>query len=366
MAWLEFCDATVTEPAAPTWVPDRLAHTFSVATGTGAGALCSTSTAGPARDSTGTRSTPVRPPPPALDSRRCHLLKPCPHGVRFHGMPNSRWWEFEDAGVDLGAVDAGPSDVARLALLEFTLLYANDFFAVPLRLPVGSLSRITSLVVGDSFGMRLRVGPAAHGVRQGAQRWSMFTLTERDPKAPPGTDVTDLFFLPPVATQIITGSPVEEVQLLRDEMANLAWGVERKYPGEAGGFTEPIEEMARSAGALSPPGEGAALRYRLGTTVPPYWFPLVGVTANGGPALQLEQMANRANTVVPRGRLLDLGGPPLPDGEVPREGVRLLREDALTRWTDGATFGWSRRIRRVGRGEGSSGLRFDVAELEDG
>lgn len=369
-SWLEFCDATVTEPAAPTWVPDELAHAFHVATGSGAGATV-LDVDGWRGEQLDWHSFDARPAPAAGSGSGSGFtalpaMTTVPTGVRYHGMPNARWWEFEDAGVDFGAVDAGPSDVARLALLEFSLLYANDFFAVPLRLPVGSVCRIASLVVGDSFGMRLRVGSAARGVRQGAQRWSMFTLTERDPTAPGRTDVCDLFFLPPVATQVITGPPVEEVHLLRDEMANLVWAVERKYPGESGGSTEPIEELARSAVAAPPPGEAAGLRYLLGTTVPPYWFPMVGVTAHGGPALQLEQMANRAATVVPRGRLLDLGGPPLPDGEVPREGVRLLRDHALTRWTDGATFDWSRRIRRVGRGEGSSGLRFDVAELEDG
>ena len=34
------------------------------------------------------------------------------------------------------SIDAGPSDVARMALLEFALVYGNDFFAMPLRLPV--------------------------------------------------------------------------------------------------------------------------------------------------------------------------------------------------------------------------------------
>jgi hypothetical protein len=365
-AWQAFCDATVTEPAGGTWAPQRLAHAFSAATGTGPGATV-LDVDGWRGEDLDWHSFDVRPNSAPTGFTALPPSQTLPTGVRFHGMPNTRWWEFEDAQVDLGAVDAGPSDVARLALLEFALLYANDFFAVPLRLPVGSLTRIASLVVGDSFGMRLQVGPATYGTqRQGAQRWSMFTLTEHDPKAPQGAAVAGLFFLPPVATQVLTGAPVEEVHLLRDEMANLAWGVERRYQGEAGGGTEPVEELARSGVAADPPGEGATLHYRLGTTVPPYWFPMVGVTDGGGPALRLEQMANRPATVVPRGRLLELGGPPLPDAEVPREGVRLLRQDALARWSDGTTFGWSRRVRRVGRGEGSSGLRFDVAELTDG
>ena len=74
-------------------------------------------------------------------------------------------------------------------------------------------------------------------------------------------------------------------------------------------------------------------------------------------------MANRDSSVVPRGRFLDLAAPPIPDADVPREGTRLTRDYALTRWTTGTTLGWARRVRRVGSGEGSSGLRFDATEF---
>jgi hypothetical protein len=45
--------------------------------------------------------------------------------------------------------------------------------------------------------------------------------------------------------------------------------------------------------------------------------------------------------------------------EVPREGVRVLRSYQATRWIDGSTHLWIGRRKGVGRGEGSSGLRFD-------
>jgi hypothetical protein len=76
-------------------------------------------------------------------------------------------------------------------------------------------------------------------------------------------------------------------------------------------------------------------------------------------------MVNQGAGVVPRGRFLTIGDPPIHDAEVPREGTRLERDYALTRWTNGATLAWARRVRHVGRGEGSSGLRFDVAEREE-
>jgi hypothetical protein len=363
-AWLAWCDETIVETGATTWAPDRLAHEFAVATGAGAGAtvLDAPDFRG---DSLDWHSFDVRPnaqrsgftPLPAVDA--------LPTGVRFRGMPNARWWELEDASIDFGSVDAGPSDVARLAMLEFGLVYGNDFFAVPLPLPVGSLCRITSLVVGDTFGMRLQIRPAAHGsARQGDNRWSMFTLSERSATSPSTGGVADLFFLPPVAHQLLTGPPVENVLLLRDETANLAWAVEHSYEGEAGGAIERIEEMTRAVPERTVPAADAPLRYRLGTTVPPNWFPLVPVLAGGDVRLQLERMANQPASVLPRGRFLLLRDPPLPDADVPREGTRLLRDYALTRWTNGATLLWARRLRRVGRGEGSSGLRFDLADAD--
>jgi hypothetical protein len=193
----------------------------------------------------------------------------------------------------------------------------------------------------------------------------MFTLSERDPAAAASSGVSELFFLPPAANQPITSEAVEEVYLLRDEMANLAWAVERRYEGETGAAVERIEETTRALPERTTPGAGATLRYLLGTTVPVHWFPLVPEAQNGDLRFRLERMANHDASVKPRGRFLELGGPTIPDREVPREGTQLLRDYALVRWTNGATLAWARRIRRVGRGEGSSGLRFDVAELQD-
>lgn len=361
--WLNWCDQTMVETGATTWDPERLAHDFAVATGTGAGA-----TTLDAKDFHGEsldwHSFDVRPNRQRSGFKALPQIRSLPTGVRFRGMPNARWWEMEDASVDLGDVDAGPSDVARLALLEFTLVYANDFFAVPLRLPVGSVSRITSLVVGDTFGMRSRIGSATQS-GPGAERWSMFTLSESEPDASGASARSELLFIPPVASQAITSEPIEDVLLLRDEMANLAWGVERRYEGESGKALERIEQMTRAMPERPVPGEEATPRYVLGTSVPPYWFPLVPTPLNGGLGLKLERMVNQDGSVKPHGKFLEVGGPVIPDAEVPREGTRLVRDYLLTRWSNGEPLLWPRRIRRTGRGEGSSGLRFDVVELGD-
>ena len=59
----------------------------------------------------------------------------------FAGCRALRFWEFEDAQVDFGSVDAGPTDLARMLLVEFALTYGNDWFVIPIELDVGSLHR---------------------------------------------------------------------------------------------------------------------------------------------------------------------------------------------------------------------------------
>jgi len=55
------------------------------------------------------------------------------------------WWP--PVGVSaFGSVDAGPTDLARMLLVEFALTYGNDWFVIRIELNVGALYRIRSLV----------------------------------------------------------------------------------------------------------------------------------------------------------------------------------------------------------------------------
>ncbi|PZU98061.1 MAG: hypothetical protein DCF32_20150 [Leptolyngbya sp.] len=51
----------------------------------------------------------------------------------------------------------------------------------------------------------------------------------------------------------------------------------------------------------------------------------------------------------------------LHEEDVPREGVQVTRSFQYTRWLDGQRYLGVRRCKRFGRGEGSSGLRFDAS-----
>jgi hypothetical protein len=295
-----------------------------------------------------------------------------PAPISFRGMPAARFWEFEDAQVAFGAVDAGPTDLLRMLLVEFALAYGNDWFVIPVELDIGSIYQTRSLVITDTFGVRTLIRPASE-LAAPFSTWRMFQHSHLR-----GSGLTkpasNLFFLPPSLLKCLESRPMEEVLFLRDEMANLAWGVERVIESAAGQplnrFESDQEQEQRRKDALpSPPLSSAdALRYRLATETPSYWVPLLPVLTKEG--LRLRRGAvlrtnGQMQAVHALGRVLESGQElSLFEEEVPREGIRVKRSYQFTRWIDGSSHVWIGRRKGVGRGEGSSGLRFDSLETK--
>jgi hypothetical protein len=293
-----------------------------------------------------------------------------PTPVTYRGMPAARWWEFEEAEVNFGSIDAEPTDLMRLLLLGFALDFGNDWFVLPVDLDAGSVSRVRSLVVTDTFGQRTLVRPYAQ-VDAPRRDWRLFCA---ESPAPPSTadDTAELLFLAPAVVGGLDGEPIEEVLLLRDELANLAWAVERVVESATGGRLDRFEAYrAKPAAPPSPAGgNDKVLRYRLSTTVPDYWLPLVPVRIDAArPDIRLRRgrvlldRDGQPTTPSALGRVLEPGTQlSLYEEEVPRAGVRIARAWQYARWVDGSTHLWVGRRKGPGRGEGWSGLRFDVVE----
>ena len=64
-------------------------------------------------------------------AREAETLTMLPTQVTFNGMPNTRWWAFEDSRTNFGDIKPDTTDLAKLLLIEFGLVYANDWFLVP-------------------------------------------------------------------------------------------------------------------------------------------------------------------------------------------------------------------------------------------
>ena len=292
--------------------------------------------------------------------------KVIPAPVSFRGMPAARFWEFEDAQVDFGSVDAGPSDLARMLLVEFALDYGNDWFVIPIELGIGSLYRSKSLVITDTFGVQTLIKPNSE-LGEPHRQWRMFQISHTRGSGNP-RPVSNMFFLPPSLISSVGNQPIEEVLFLRDEMANLAWAVERVIESasesQINRFEDYLEQRRRRDQASEPtPQVSDTLQYRLSTEVPDYWVPLMPVKTEDGLRLKrgaVLQTSGAPVTVPARGRILEAGQElSLFEEEVPREGIRVSRSYQFARWIDGSSHFWIGRRKSVGRGEGSSGLKFD-------
>jgi hypothetical protein len=292
-----------------------------------------------------------------------------PTRVAFPGMPAERFWEFEDAVIDFGSVSSSADDLGRLLAVEFATVFGNDWWQVPVRGKFGSLIGVRSLVVRDTFGANVLIDPTEQSTPQADASWRMFRPTDSDLGAGSGP-LLPLLVLPPVVAGSLEGDPVEELLLLRDEMANLGWGIERIVEGADGRPRNRSIDYGTSLSAATPPDvpSPAELIYLLQTMVPEHWIPLVPVRdPNGTSAIVLQRgsLLTQDGTnqpIPPQGVLL---APAVKlwffhEEEVPREGLRIARIPSLTRGVDGTPFAWVSRRVGVGRGEGSSGLRFDL------
>lgn len=325
----------------------------------------------------GDTGAPAPAPPVPVAPR---TLIPTP--VEFEGMPNKRWWAFEDRRTNFGDVDAATTDVAKLLFLEFGLVYANDWFLIPAELAAGSVADVRGLAVTNVFGERTWIEAAGAGPDDAWQRWSMFTVSVQGQ----GVQAADTsLLLAPTVPKIQASDPIEEVLLIRDEMANMVWGVERTVPlasgagkrgAEAGRDTLAFFRRLFAGGPTSSPPRVADVRYQVMTTVPEQWIPFLPVHVPGDiREIQLQRAAlpriveggpQPPDPVQPRTALLREGlDAPQPSSyfvheeEVPRAGTRIAQSYQRTRWRDGRAVVWLGVDRQTGRGEASSGLAFD-------
>ena len=309
-----------------------------------------------------------------------------PNTIEFPGMPNVRWWEFEDSRINLGKINPSTSDLATLILAEFGLVYGNDWCLVPYDLEVGTLSEVQGIVVTDVFGVRTSIRPAADTAETDRTRWGMYYLNVIK-----SNQIDRRLFLPPTVGKILESSPLERVVLARDEMANMVWGIEDVIPSIVSGGrngSEAATDLERFLLAKTTPSPetnnvdtDAMIEYKLGTQVPENWIPFIPVHNPGSNRdIRLQRAAMPRlipgasdKPVEPRGTILHSGLDETPrqpyffhDEEVSKAGVQITRTYQRVRWWDGKIYTWLGRRKSTGKGQGSSGLEFDrIAPVEN-
>jgi hypothetical protein len=379
-AWLDWYDRLITEPGGvnPSWSSERMEYGFSVGARFASGEKVLTAQeyfSGHVdwHDFSVNPGASLKANNDPLTTMITRTTMPAP--VSYKGMPAPRFWQFEDSRVDFGSVDAGPEDLARMLLVEFAISYGNDWFVIPLDLEVGTLCRTHSLIITNTFGERFLVRSSSEAGSRFSD-WRMFQLSSmRQPGAAPPVSDSNLFMLAPAVMNTLESRPIEEVLFLRDEMANMAWGVERIIESA---IEQPLNrfEQQRYPEPPQPNQSNEMLKYQLATQAPDNWVPLLPVQSSAGLRLKRGKVLKPDGSQVLVGAKGDILNPPGSNGnglaifeeEIPREGVRVTRTYQLARWQDGSTHLWIGRKKIVGRGEGSSGLRFDIttpSEISD-
>jgi hypothetical protein len=307
-----------------------------------------------------------------------------PTTVSFNGMPNTRWWKFENGRTNFGDISPSTNELAKLLFIEFGLVYANDWFLLPMTLPVGSVTRIRGLVVTNVFGERFWIEPAGTGSDEDWHRWTMYTSDihgDGKRKAELG-----LILLPTVPA-MLESDPLEEVTFIRDEVANMVWGIEKTVRMPEGisrrGYEAAIElnqylqslSDKKEAGSEPDLPPVAGVRYQLMNTVAENWIPFIPVHVDNsireiqlqrGSMPRILKGSKSIEKIYPKTVLLreglDLSKPEpyfIYEEEVPRAGCQVGMSFQRTRWYNGRVVTWLGMRKVTGRGEGSSGLAFD-------
>lgn len=452
-------------------------------------------------------------------------VKTTPTRIEVAGN-SPRWWAFEDGQVNFGAMDVAKPDLSKLLLMEFALIYGDDWFSVPAPVDVGSLVKVDQLTVRNVFGDVTNVYPA-RCVYQGIKNWEtyrnpakrltsfemirtikdiavrqsidpqrirrfrpnvlhnfaeivtiskskrrpqmrkqnarfdLFTIsgtfadspcldtfsdrvngssTVQDQNEPP----RPILFIPPVSGYRQESPVLEEVRFLRDENANMVWGIEQTVTNGLGqpvsGFEaqqerterqrereqneleallkqiqeqledetiaeqeqQSLQNLSRLAQARlndlnkdapAKSTQNSVLQYRLATSVPENWIPFLpmkdGLEDASTPMALADinfrraqllrntehAMVNMEGIIKPQPitsmtRFLALDDVDnllliLNEETIPRAGLRVQLTKQRTRYIDGSTHVWVGKKVLIGRGEGNSGLRFDVLRQSD-
>ena len=180
-----------------------------------------------------------------------------PRPVQFRGSPPRRYWDLEDAAVDWASLATNPGDIGRLLAYHLGLTFGDHWLLIPLEVPHGTMTRMRSLVVTDTFGTRylVRASEELDGPTALARRWRFLQTSCGDGLTGP------LVFEPPAVSKPVGERVLAAADLVRDDVADVLWAIDRTRTGADGEPRTPITPPAIA-------DTSTTLAYRLGPAVP--------------------------------------------------------------------------------------------------
>lgn len=308
--------------------------------------------------------------PTAAATSTTQITLPLP--LSFAGAPSRRYWAMEDRQVHMGGVVSQSDALEPLIAAEFVMLYGDDWHVVPVTAQRGSLVRVASVVVTDTFG-EVRDLPSAtrRDIEAGRPPWALWHPDGERALGDPGwltaTEGPWLALLP--AQPGHDGPVLERVALYPDEAANLAWAREDLTPRWNPGETDRPDTIP----TIPVDQQQEMWTWTLASRVPSDQFPLLPESRSVGtgeaPQIDLVLGSLAGATSTPSGQLLTgLAGARVPEESVRAPGVVVERRWRRTRLPDGSVQVWTRRGARIRAPGSSATVVFDAvkrAEVAD-
>lgn len=289
-----------------------------------------------------------------------------PAVLRYPGAPLGRWWEIEDAAVDVGGYPPDTSHFATTLLIDLVASHGDDWFLFPVDARIGRVLTLQSAVVKDAFGKTFELAPPEDD-------WHLFKTT--------GLDARSLVVWLRAVTPL-QGQPLENVLLGLDEYSNVLWGVERRVNGRD--VVAPPRDPAQEAlnPTLAPPNRHGSIEpprrylYVPGQDAAPFWHPYQiedrlddhGVVRRRFIQRRLADLSHVHPELLPAPAAQVLRSR-TPDGEtvheiepatVPSIGIEIERRYMLARDVAGRPVLWLQRQRMPFLAPPSRALRHDV------
>lgn len=322
------------------------------------------------------QGAPVEQPALVAPERR----EAIPTALQYPGAPNTRWWQIEDAEVDIGGYAPDSAHTPTALLTELIFSHSDDWFLFPVAARAGHAVTMEALEVRDAFDRPYRsqeqavneqgqpldkpLWPGLHPPKD----WTLFQVDGLPAEA---------LLLWHVAELPLESAPIERVQFGLDEESNLLWAVERTVdsrevesrrvdlPDEA---SNPRFNTGKSSGDARNVREYA---YVPAQGVAPHWHPYEIDEVDGQRRLvqrRLVDLSRQQPTPMPAPEAEVLQ--PAADGQrhqiaplaIPSNGIELERRWQLARDMEGNPVLWIQRQRRSLLSPPARRLRFDVME----
>lgn len=311
--------------------------------------------------------------------------------AEFPGAPNKRLWAFEDAKVYMGNSELGGEELANALVLQYVTMYGNDWLLTPMELNAGMLSKVTGIVITDVFGTRYYidkpVGDNNSKSTRYSGKWEMFTISKKGAYKNDDFTTDGRLFYPPSVTRVEESEPIEEVQFLRDEMANMLWAVETVINDGCGKTLDGdsfAADVYSELEELTPKHDNyeeveTDYAYLFQNTVPLNWIPFSPVKLNPEEENAIREIRFQRSTmplfikdrfvpIRPNTSLMRTGISDddkvtahkfINEEEIIGVGTRVLISNQRTRWFKGKTYNWIGAKKEISRTQANSGLTFD-------